>query len=81
MNYKTRLFITLSNNHEEPVSLREGLLMEAEPSIGLKIRICFKIHVVKDVIYDGENSNFFVELEDESSPDLEELTSRYEKEG
>jgi len=81
MTYTTKIFIKLSNKDEETISLRKDINMTVKPISGSLIRISYTIHMIKDVFYDGENNEFFVELENDSSPILKQLEAKYEQEG
>ena len=82
MAYISKIFIKLINDENETVSFRKDLVTtQKKPVVGMSVSIGTKIHYVKEVFFDGINSEFFVELEDHITSNLEELEFKYEDNG
>ena len=82
MTHISKIFIKLFDNENEMVSFRKDLVTtQMKPVIGMSVSVGTKIHYVKDVFFDGLNTEFFVELEDHITSNLEELKIKYEDNG
>ena len=82
MAHISKIFIKLIDNENEMVSYRKDLVItQTKPVIGMSVSVDTKIHYVKDVFFDGINTEFLIELENHITSSLEELKIKYEDNG